>query len=62
MRMFQPSGPIFTIRDTYETLAEYESVTRGAQKSRREFFGKLAPISRRPVSIELRETIARYGD
>ena len=60
-RLFSSSGPIISVRDTYETLAEYENTSREIRGAAMEFLAKTAPLSRGPVSIGLRELIVRYG-
>ena len=56
-RMFPTSGPVFTVRDAYESLREYEDVRQGRAQSGVALFASLAPLLRDPVSMELREII-----
>ncbi len=62
VRLFSSSGPIISIRDTFETLAEQENVSREFIRSASmELITKLPPLVRRPFSSGLRELIVAYG-
>ncbi len=63
VRLFSSSGPIISVRDTYETLAEQENVTRQFTSSAgyTEIISKLPSLVRRPFSSGLRELIMPYG-
>ena len=63
VRLFSSSGPIISVRDTYETLAEQENVARQFTSSAAytEIISKLPSLVRRPFSSGLRELIMPYG-
>ncbi len=62
-RLFSSSGPIIAIRDTYETLAEQENVSREftSGEATRKLITNLPALVRRPFSSALRELIVAYG-
>ena len=60
-QLFDESGPTFTLRDTFETLAEYENVTMQTQEKLVAFLGLAADFTRSPVSMTLRQIITHYG-
>lgn len=59
-RLFS-NGRIFTLRDTYETLAEQENVSRERSAAFGGLMNQLTPLISRPASIELRELVVSYG-
>ena len=60
-QLFSPTGAVISVRDTYETLAEYENVARQRRDAATTVISQAEAISRKPPSAELKQIILRYG-
>ena len=60
-RLFSAIGPVFSIGDSYESLGEADNVTKARADKVRDFSNQLAPITRAPMTQELREVLVPFS-
>ena len=60
-RLFSAIGPVFSMGDSYESLSEFDSVNKARADKVRGFSNQLAPITRTPITQELREVLVPFS-
>ena len=59
--LFSATGPIFTLGDSFESLTEYDNVSKARGEKVQEALSRVASITRAPMAQELREVIVPFG-
>ena len=60
-RLFSATGPVFSMGDSYESLSEFDKVNKARVEKVPDFFKQLGPITRAPMSQELREVLVPFS-
>ena len=60
-RLFSAIGPVFSMGDSYRSLSEFDNVNKARADKVQDFFKQLGPITRAPMTQELREVLVPFG-
>ena len=59
-RLFSAIGPVFSMGDSYGSLGEFDKVNKARVDKIGDFFNQLGPITRAPMTQELREVLVPF--
>ena len=60
-RLFSAIGPVFSMGDSYESLSEYDNVSKARADKMRAHFKQFGPMTRAPMTQELREVLVPFS-